>query len=83
MPANSSSTEKLRKINREITERSEEYDVFDLEIPPALENAIIEILNKRGFEYRKGDDISLLITGTKLLIVGKPGADFEAHEKER
>ncbi len=75
-----SSTDILKELNEELTSKTKQFDVFDIEVHEFRLEKFIEMLVLRKFKYVVTD---IIINDKRTVTVGKIGANFAQHEAER
>lgn len=85
-----SSTDELRELNDEVTEKLKKWKMFDLDVPVRRLgglvgrlrlNSIISVIEKRNLVWADpgfGD-----YEGKRTIVVGVRGSDFAQHERDR
>jgi len=70
-------SDSLSKISEMITDKLKRWDVFDLNVRLS---AVKRILTARDLEYNHPE---FEADGVVVIVVGKKGADFDEHERNR
>lgn len=75
-----SSTEVLKELNDEISEKLKRFSVFDIDVPTVRLKEFLSLVAKRNLAYR---DPELCHGTTTAIVVGRIDANFADHEKGR
>jgi len=74
----------LEELSNLLTESLKKWDCFDFDVSLKRLNAFKKIVVARELEWVNADgEEQCEYEGVVTLVIGKPGADFEKHERER
>lgn len=75
-----SPTDLLKDFNNTLSKKLGEHDVFDVDIPTKRLNCFLKVLDARNLSWHNS---GFEHDNKTTIVVGKIGADFKRHEKNR